>query len=126
MPEPTAAVSLSTPFEQLQAIIANSFNQAQLEKMVLSKYKGNTSGLEKIQIRLVDIKQQPMLCFVYKYQTKDSTKNYNLPDALTEIAAQLDAGFKHLHVNTNTHDYQLMVSKKTKSCWHNSKLYSKK
>lgn len=114
MSELTLPVSLSAQFEQLRATIVNAFELGQLEKLVLSKYKGSESGLEKIQIRLVDIKQLPMLSLVYKYQTKDITKNYNLPEALDEIAAQLDQGFKHLHVNTITHDYQLMVSKKAK------------
>ena len=114
MSELTIPVSLSTQFEQLCTIIASSFKLGDLENLTLSKYKGVVAGLEKIQIRLVDIKHQPMLCFVYKYKTKDSTKNYNLTDALLEIAAQLNSVFKHLHVNTITHDYQLMVSKKAK------------
>ena len=114
MSELTIPVSLSTQFEQLCTIIASSFKSGDLENLTLSKYKGVVAGLEKIQIRLVDIKQQPMLCFVYKYTTKDSTKNYHLHDALLEMATQLDNGFKHLHVNTATHDYQLMVSKKAK------------
>lgn len=114
MSELTIPVSLSMQFEQLCTIIASSFKSGDLENLTLSKYKGVVAGLEKIQIRLVDIKQQSMLCFVYKYKTKDSTKNYNLTDALLEISSQLDSGFKHLHVNTATHDYQLMVSKKDK------------
>ena len=114
MSELTLAVSLSAEFEQLRAIIVDSFKLGQLDKLILSKYKGDETGLEKIQIRVVELKQLPVLCFVYKYKTKDTTKNFNLPEALVEIATQLDRGFKHLHVNTPTHDYQLMVSKKAK------------
>ena len=114
MSELILPVSLSAQFEQLRHIIVDSFKLGQLDKIVLSKYKGDTLGLEKIQVRIVELKQLPVLCFVYKYKTKDTTKNFNLPEALDEIAVQLDSGFKHLHVNTPTHDYQLMVSKKAK------------
>ena len=114
MSELTMPVSLSTQFEQLGSIIATSFESGDLENITLSKYKGTVAGLEKIQIRIVDIKQRAMLCVVYKYKTKDSTKNYSLTDALIEIAVQLDDGFKHLHVHTSVYDYQLMVSKKAK------------
>ncbi|RYF99144.1 MAG: hypothetical protein EOO07_37145, partial [Chitinophagaceae bacterium] len=99
MSELTMPVSLSTQFEQLGSIIATSFESGDLENITLSKYKGTVAGLEKIQIRIVDIKQRAMLCVVYKYKTKDSTKNYSLTDALIEIAVQLDDGFKHLHVH---------------------------
>lgn len=114
MSEQMIPVSLSAQFKQLRTIIAHSVETGELDKLVLSKYKGTIAGLEKIQMRIVEIKQQSMLCFVYKYKTKDSTKNYSLNDALDEIAAQMNSGFKHLHAHTSTHDYQLMVSKKDK------------
>ncbi|XID74427.1 class I SAM-dependent methyltransferase [Alkanindiges sp. WGS2144] len=107
-------VSLSEQYQQMQGIIAACFNERQLEKITLSKYKGSEAGLEKILVRPVLIKQQAKLCFVYHYQTRDITKNYSLEEALREIIQQLDAGFKQLHVKTGAHDYQLMISKKGK------------
>ena len=104
-------VSLSDSVQQLQHIISSGFAAGQLEKISLSKYKGNETGLEKIQIRTVYLKDQPMLSMVYRYQTRDITKNYTLSDALAEITRQLDAGFKQVNVKTTSTEYQLMISK---------------
>ena len=107
-------VSSSDSVQQLQHIISSGFAAGQLEKISLSKYKGNETGLEKIQIRTVYLKDQPMLSMVYRYQTRDITKNYTLSDALAEITRQLDTGFKQVNVKTTSTEYQLMISKKGK------------
>nr|WP_026471315.1 SAM-dependent methyltransferase [Alkanindiges illinoisensis] len=107
-------VSSSDSVHQLHHIISNGFAAGQLEKISLSKYKGSEAGLEKIQIRTVYLKDQPMLSMVYRYQTRDITKNYTLSDALAEITRQLDAGFKQVNVKTTSTEYQLMISKKGK------------
>lgn len=107
-------LSSSDSVQQLQNIISSGFAAGQLEKISLSKYKGNETGLEKIQIRTVYLKEQPMLSMVYRYQTRDITKNYTLSDALAEITRQLDAGFKQVNVKTTSTEYQLMISKKGK------------
>lgn len=114
MSDPSLPVSASDSVHQLQRMISSSFTAAQLEKITLSKYKGDQANLEKILIRPIMLKNQPMLSFVYQYQTRDITKNYSLQDALAEITQQLDAGFKQLNAKTVTHDYQLMISKKGK------------
>ena len=107
-------LSSSDSVQQLQNIISSGFAAGQLEKISLSKYKGNETGLEKIQIRTVYLKDQPMLSMVYRYQTRDITKNYTLSDALAEITRQLDAGFKQVNVKMTSTEYQLMISKKGK------------
>lgn len=114
MSDPSLSVSSSDSVHQLQNMISTSVAAGQLEKITLSKYKGNEAHLEKILIRPIMLKNQPMLSFVYHYQTRDITKNYALHDALAEITQQLDGGFKQLNAKTLTHDYQLMISKKGK------------
>lgn len=113
-----AQISESDIYLQLKAIIETAFDTQQLEKILLSKYKGDVPSLEKIHIRPVIIRQQPQLSMVYHYTQKDITKNYSLPAALTEIAAQLDGGFKQLHVKTQHDDYQMSLSKKGKPSLH--------
>jgi hypothetical protein len=113
-----AQISESDIYLQLKAIIEAAFDTQQLEKILLSKYKGDVPSLEKIHIRPVIIRQQPQLSMVYHYTQKDITKNYSLPAALTEIAAQLDGGFKQLHVKTQHDDYQMSLSKKGKPSLH--------
>lgn len=114
MSDQSKPVSSSDSVHQLQQKIGACFEAATLEKMILSKYKGSEAGLEKIQIRPVQLKNQAMLSFIYHYQTRDITKNYAIHEALAEIAQQLDAGFKQLNVMTLTDEYQLVISKKGK------------
>lgn len=113
-----SAIQSSTAYQELEKIIKDGFAKQQLHKMLLTKNMTKVSDerlqLEIIQIRPLELKQQAMLSFVYHYKTHDITKNFTLHEALTEIASQLEQGFRHMHIHTASHDYQLMISKKNK------------
>lgn len=92
--------------------IQQSIDATEFERLTLSKYQGAIVDLEKIIIRPVHIKQQLMWSFVYRYKTKDITKNYDTQQTLIEIKQQLADGFKHANLKTTQDEYQLMLSKK--------------
>lgn len=50
-------------------------------KLTLGNYRGNDPALKQVIVRPVLIKQRYMLSFTYRYQTKDITKNFELPEA---------------------------------------------
>jgi hypothetical protein len=47
-------------------------------KLVLAKYVGKKRSLQRVIIKPVTVKAQPCLSFVYRYKTRDITKNLPL------------------------------------------------
>lgn len=109
-----ASPSAATDREQFLAQLETSLQQNTLVKLVLSKYRGAEVDLQRVVARLVSVKEQPCLSFVYSYKTRDITKNLPLAEALELIAQWLPAAFKNAHLLSLTEELQLTFSKKDK------------
>ncbi|MDP3845952.1 MAG: SAM-dependent methyltransferase [Pseudomonas sp.] len=101
--------------EQFLAQLETSLAQNTFLKLVLSKYRGNEPELQRIDARLVTVREQPCLSFVYNYKTRDITKNLPLSEAIECIAGLLPAAFKNAHLLSLTDELQLVFSKRDKS-----------
>ena len=104
----------SPELEQFFDDIQSTFNDASLQRLVLSKYQGNEAELTRISIRPVAIKDEHLLSFVYEYRTNHLTKNLNISDALNFIRSSLGTHFKNAHMISNQSEIQLSFSKKGK------------
>ncbi|MEO9806572.1 MAG: SAM-dependent methyltransferase [Reichenbachiella sp.] len=94
--------------------INEALKTQQLVKLTLSKPVYKSNGLQKIFIRLVEIKGDEKLSFNNRYKTKDITKNYDRTDGLIEIESLLTEKFKNATLITNQITYQLLQNKKGK------------
>ena len=110
-----ASPSAATDREQFLTQLETSLQQSTLVKLVLSKYRGAEVDLQRVVARLVSVKEQPCLSFVYSYKTRDITKNLPLSEALALIAEWLPAAFKNAHLLSLTAELQLTFSKKDKA-----------
>lgn len=100
-----------------------SIEQQGFQRLVLSRYRGE-EDLQRITIRLIEIKQQPQLSFVYSYRTQDITKNHAVADALTLVEQLLEDNFRQANLLTLTTDIQLSISKKCKAQLRQSNIES--
>jgi len=91
-----------------------TINENKLERMVLSKYQGKETDLERITIRPVMIKDELLLSFLYQYKTNHITKNLSPKDAHSWIDNALQENFKNAHLISSDWEIQLSVSKKGK------------
>jgi hypothetical protein len=103
--------------ELLQA----SLDQNAFIKLVLARHVGDEADLQRLIIKQLTVKEQPCLSFVYRYKTRDITKNFPLTEGVATIAALLPASFKNAHLLTVTDEAQLEYSKKGKSSLFRSK-----
>lgn len=101
--------------QQFLATLQQAMQSGEFERLILSKYKGQEATLEKVTIRPVQIKQQNLLSFVYRYNTRDITKNHTVEEALAEVRQQLATGFKQANLDSQAGEYQLAFSKKDKA-----------
>ncbi|MBE0638295.1 MAG: SAM-dependent methyltransferase [Bacteroidales bacterium] len=100
--------SISGFFEILQ----RSLDEGTFIKMTLGKSLKKDSGLKNVYFRIVEIKGRDLLSFVYRYQTKDITKNFNFGEAIDQLKEMIGIEFLHVSLFTQTNDVQLLINKK--------------
>ena len=83
-------------------------------KLILGKYRGQEAGLNRVFIRRLTLKGQECLSFLYRYQTRDITKNLPIPAGIAAIRELCAGSFDNAHLQTVIEDIQLVRSKKGK------------
>jgi len=113
----TATTAASVPDHRAQFLnlLETGLAQNSFIKLVLAKYVGPEAELQRIIIKQVTVKEQPCLSFVYRYKTRDITKNFPLGEGVAVVAGLLPEAFKNAHLLTLTDEVQLEYSKKGKS-----------
>ena len=101
-------------FDLFLQTCADAFNNEQLQRVVLSKYKGEETELKRITIRPILLKSQTLLSFLYEYKTNHITKNLTLDEALDFYKAEIGTHFFNAHLLSNDWEVQLSVTKKGK------------
>lgn len=89
-------------------------------KLTLGKYRGKDEGIQRIQVRRLLIKGDPCLSFVYRYATKEITKNTTVADGVDMIAELLGDPFKSAHLFSLKEDLHIEFSRKGRCAWHSS------
>lgn len=90
-----------------QAIAASS-----LRKLVLGKYRGTEPGLKQFMIRPIVLRDGARLSCVYRYETRDVTRNCKTEEGLELVRGLLGSAFRSGHVFTPSQTIQLEISKK--------------
>jgi len=100
--------------------LTESFDSSTLIKLTLSNKRNKTGEVNNVFIKPVVIKGQAMLSFVFRYPTKDMTKNFGIEEAKEQIEDHLKEHFFNADLFTSKADYALLSNKKG-----NSKLLKK-
>ncbi|HEV8593232.1 MAG TPA: SAM-dependent methyltransferase [Pyrinomonadaceae bacterium] len=84
-------------------------------KLTLGNYKGADEQLQKIIVRRIVTKKGERLDFLFRYKTKDISKNYAIADGVELIQRLIGADFFGAHFFTTKNDIALDISKKGKT-----------
>jgi len=107
------------------SLVSDSASALGFVKLSLGKYRGAETALNKISIRVLVVKGQPHLSFVYHYQTKDITKNFMFDEGMAKIQNYLDQSqldsFKSAHLRLQSEEIQLSFNKKNQPAIHEQK-----
>jgi Methyltransferase domain len=98
--------------EDFLALLAGSLAQGRFVKLVLARYKGAEEKLDQLVLRQVMLRDVPCLSLVYRYPTRDVTKNLPAEEGLKVIDKLLGSDFRNAHLLTNTEDIQLSISQR--------------
>ncbi|MGY2170153.1 class I SAM-dependent methyltransferase [Pseudomonas gingeri] len=111
----TPAQSVPDHHARFIELLETSLAQNAFIKLVLARYVGAEADLQRVIVKQLTVKEQPCLSFVYRYKTRDITKNFSLADGVAAIAGLLPASFRNAHLLSLTDEVQLEYSKKGKS-----------
>ncbi|MDA3442584.1 SAM-dependent methyltransferase [Acinetobacter bereziniae] len=103
--------SLSVQEQQFFDSVQQAIDNQNLDRLILSQYKGELTDLEKMTFRVIQLQQESVLSCLYRYKTNDITKNYPLSDALSTIQ-QLTEQCKQANLFTDEAEIQLKKNKK--------------
>ncbi|MGE8437171.1 MAG: class I SAM-dependent methyltransferase [Pseudomonas palmensis] len=103
---------------QFLALLATSLHQHTFIKLVLARHVGAEVDLQRVTAKPLTIKGQASLSFVYRYKTRDITRNLALDEALTLIGELLPASFRNAHLLSLNDEVQLEFTKKGKRMLH--------
>ena len=92
-----------TKTETILQHISAAAQQNELLKITLGNKRDKAAEIKNIYIKPVMIKETPMLSFVYRYPTKDITKNFATAEAVKNIKEILEKDFFNADVFTSAH-----------------------
>ncbi|RZG72283.1 class I SAM-dependent methyltransferase [Acinetobacter sp. WCHAc060025] len=103
--------SLSIQEQQFFESVQQALDHQNLDRLILSQYKGELADLEKMTFRVIQLQNELVLSCLYRYKTNDVTKNYPIADALTTIQS-LAEHCKQANLFTHEAETQLKKNKK--------------
>jgi len=89
--------------EKLEA----AWNAGVFAKLTLSEYRGVEKGLRNGYGRAVELREGRRLSMVWRYATRDVTKNFTLEDAVASFRSTLGADWESARLFTATGDWTL-------------------
>jgi hypothetical protein len=101
--------------EKFISKLAESLHNETFVKMTLGNYRGTDAHLQKLLIRLVKTTKGTRLFLLYRYDTRDTAKNFEFKEGFKKIREALDRDFFSGHLFTTENDFQLDIGKKGKS-----------
>lgn len=101
--------------EKFISEFAQSLPAETFVKLSLSNYKGSDEHLQKILVRLAKTKRGMRLFFLYRYDTRDTAKNFDFDEGIAKLHEIVGRDFLSGHLFTTLNDFQLDVGKKGKS-----------
>ena len=81
----------------------------ELVKLILSDKRNKTSDLKNIIVTIVKLKNGFFMNFVYRYNTKDITKNYTEKEGIELIKSALENDFFNANLYSKTQDIILQI-----------------
>jgi hypothetical protein len=92
-------------FRQLETLVANK----ELIKLNLSNRRNRASDLKNIIVSLVELKGGLKLSFVYRHETNDITKNFEITEGLEMIAKAMVDDFFNADIFSITQNFSLII-----------------
>lgn len=106
-----AATGGRTDKDQFLGTLRNCVDGHTLVRLVLGKYRGPEADLRNVVVRAIQLRGCACLSFVYRYRTRDITRNASIVNGLETIRDLLGQTFFSAHLFAVTEDAQIVFNK---------------
>ncbi len=117
VPPPAGSPAAPDERERFVRLLRTAVAERRLERLLLSKYEGD-DDVERLTVRLIELRGEPTLSFLWRHATKDITRNHAVNEGLDEIQTLLGTAFAQANLDTTTQQVQLRFSRKGKPLLH--------
>ncbi len=107
-PAPDADDAVARFLHSLRSVLAGR----QGFRLSLSRPEGGEPDLERLMVREIELRGERALSFLWRYKTRDITKNHGLEAGLDELTRLLGQPFQNAHLLTDSRELQLAYSRK--------------
>lgn len=102
-------------FQQFIKILSESINNNEFVKITLSNKRNNADELKNVFAKTVILKKGMAMSFVYRYPTKDITKNMSIAEGIDLLKNMLENLFFQANLFTTKNDWHLLINKNNTS-----------
>lgn len=99
----------------------NSLVNKEFIKITVSDKRNKETDLKNVSAKIVSLKTGLKLSFVYRYPTKDITKNFEFEESVQLLKEMLENEFLRADLFTVKNDYHLVINKKNNTSAINTK-----
>jgi hypothetical protein len=89
-------------------------------RLILSSPVNKSGDLNKATIRLIELKGEPKLSFLFSHKTKDITKNFGIDEGVAQIEEMFESVFTMCVFFTTLNDFSFRRTKKGKMLFKKS------
>ena len=93
--------------QKLMHLLGGALDDGSFVKLTLAAYRGRDRAMKQVQVRPVDLREGPRLSFVWRYATRDVTKNFSRDEAVALLEDILETDFRSAHLFTTSLSAQL-------------------
>jgi len=103
-------------FELFFGNLLNSLENNDFIKITISDKRDKTNDLKNVSAKVVSLQSGMKLSFVYRYQTKDITKNFDFQESVSLLKEMLEKDFYRADLFTLVNDWHVIMNKTTNDC----------
>jgi hypothetical protein len=100
--------------ERFTRLLHTAWADGSFVSLLLSRPSGADEQLERLTVRELQLRGERQLSFLWRYRTRDVTKNHPFDQGLAQIAGLLGHEFHNAHLHTRSQEVQLAFSRKGK------------
>jgi hypothetical protein len=101
-----------TETEEFISAFESSVGAGSFVKLTLGKYRGGDTELKNLYLRPVNLKAGARLSFLYRYRTRDVTKNLPAEESVARVRELLGAEFLSGHLFTREADLRIEFNRR--------------
>ncbi|MGJ3235569.1 class I SAM-dependent methyltransferase [Marivirga sp.] len=95
--------------------LKKSLQEDSFVKLTLSKPISKSADLQNVYLREVELKNEKLISFTYRFKTNDQVKNYSFEETITELENLLQTSFRIATLFTLEKDTAIRFNKKGKA-----------